>query len=277
MTRETTTLWEISTGFGSIVLLRARYVNQTFARHIHEDFPLGVIENGVLGFYYRGENLVAPEGTINLANPGEAHTGHAAVHTGWTYRMFYFELDVLRRIASEIAGKPVDIPFFHAGVIDDPKLANHLRQLHIALELPDTPPLEQESRLLSTLTQFITRHADTHPVLQPVGEEHQAVKRAKDYIEAHYAENITLDDLANAAYLSPFHLSRVFLKHIGLPPHAYLIQVRIRRAKELLTRGWQLTDTACELGFVDQSHFHRRFKRIVGITPGQYRKNVQDK
>ena len=118
---------------------------------------------------------------------------------------------------------------------------------------------------------------DTHPQPARIGAEPQAVTRAKAYIEAHCAENITLDDLARAAYLSPFHLARVFQRATGLPPHAYLLQTRILRAKALLAHGRAITDAAYELGFVDQSHFHRHFKRIVGLTPGEFSKMIQDK
>lgn len=275
--REYTTLRHISTSFGNFRLLRATYITHSFARHMHEDFPLGVIERGALGFYYRGEHVVAPVGSINLANPGEAHTGEAAIEAGWTYRMFYFDLDLVKRIAAELAGKPQDIPFFQRGVIDDPELARFIQQTHILLEQSDLPQLDREIEILNILTCLILQHADVRPVVPSVGREHQAVKRAREYIHAHYPENIALDDLARVAYLSPFHLTRVFHDEVGLPPHAYLTQVRINHAKTLLARGYPINEVAFDVGFVDQSHLHRRFKRIVGMTPGQYRKNVQDK
>ena len=70
---------------------------------------------------------------------------------------------------------------------------------------------------------------------------------------------------------------RVFHDEVGLPPHAYLTQVRVNRARRLLSQGWPITEVAFEVGFVDQSHLNKRFKRITGMTPGQYRKNVQDR
>lgn len=275
--RDQTKFWQITTPFGNVRLLRATYVRQSFARHMHEDFPIGVIERGALAFAYRGEYVVAPVGSINLANPGEPHTGQSAGEEGWTYRMFYVDLGLLRYVASEIVGRSRDIPFFQPGVLDDPKLAYQIHSLHTSLEYDDVTPLEQESRLFNLLTQVIVRHADDHPVLRPTGQEHQAVTRAREYIDAHYAENVTLDDLARVAYLSPYHLSRVFTEHVGLPPHAYLTQVRIHHAKHLLACDWPITEVAFEVGLVDQSHLNRRFKRIVGMTPGQYRKNVQDR
>ncbi len=275
--RDIPKLWQIVTSHGNVRLLRATYVQQAFARHMHEDFPIGVIERGALAFDYRGEHVVAPAGSINLANPGEPHTGQAAIETGWTYRMLYVDLEVLRAVASEMVGKPRDIPFFQSGVLDDPELAHRIQHLHILLENDGLPRLEQESYIFDLLTCVIGRHADDHPVMKPVGREHQAVTRAREYLDAYYAANITLDDLAREAYLSPYHLARVFAEEVGLPPHAYLIQVRIQHAKQLLNTDCPLTDIAYDVGFGDQSHLNRRFKRIVGMTPGQYRKNVQDK
>src|SRR5262249_38141907 len=78
---------------------------------------------------------------------------------------------------------------------------------------------------------------------------------------------------------SPFHFARAFEKEIGLPPHAYLEAVRLRKARELLDRGEPIVEAGLRLGYSDQSHFTNRFKRALGITPGQYirqRRILQD-
>jgi len=191
--------------------------------------------------------------------------------------MFYLGTGLLRQAASEIAGRPKDIPFFQAGVIYDDYLAGIVRHLHHVLEKPDTPLIEQESRLLWMLTQWVMRHADDHPALKMAGKEHRAVKLAREYIDDHYAEDISVKQLAHIANLSPFHLIRVFSNEVGIPPHAYLTQVRVRRAKALLARGRPIAQVALETGFADQSHLNRHFKRIVGVTPGQYSNFVQDR
>ncbi|HEY9707766.1 MAG TPA: AraC family transcriptional regulator, partial [Oculatellaceae cyanobacterium] len=128
----------------------------------------------------------------------------------------------------------------------------------------------QESRVLNTLAQLLIRYAENSPPLQPLGWERQPVKRVQDYLEDNYAENVSLEQLASIACLSPFHLSRVFRKEVGLPPHAYQIQVRVNRAKTLLSRGWSIGRVALEIGFASQSHFGLHFKQRVGVTPGQY-------
>jgi AraC-like DNA-binding protein len=259
-----------------VELLRAHYVTQTFARHAHEGFAVGVIESGALGFFYRGENVIAPTGAINLAIPDEPHTGHAAMETGWTYRMFYLDATLLRQAAGEISGSPQHIPYFRTGVLYDEDLAQTLRKLHVALELAAGSILEHQTKLLGVLAQLIRRHAHPAPALESVRREHKAVARARDYLECHYADNLSLQELAAAAYLSPFHLIRVFQHELGLPPHAYLTQVRVRHARRLLAQGHPIVSVANATGFADQSHLTRHFKRILGVTPGQYRNFVQD-
>ncbi len=273
---EETNFWRIPS-FGNMELLRASYLKQSFPRHTHDLYAIGVIERGALGFYYRGENVLASQGQINLCIPGEVHTGQPAADDGWTYRMFYFEPTLLQRIASEVAGRPRDIPFFRTGVVDDPELAGRIRLLHVLMEQQDTPLLAQETALLWTLGQMVVRHADDPPVLRKMQREKTAVLHTKQFISTHYTQNFSIEDLAKAIHLSPYHIIHVFREETGVPPHAYLRQVRIRKAKELLAAGMPIADVAHNVGFTDQSHLNRWFKRLWGITPGQYRNSVQYK
>ena len=270
---ETTKLWRIPQF--NVELLHAKYITQSFPRHSHDQYAIGVIETGALGFYYRGENVIAPQGNINLCIPGEVHTGHAASDSGWMYRMFYFDPQFLQHVASEVGNRPHDVPFFKTGVIQDDELAQRICQLHRQLEQEYTPVIEQESHLLWTLAQMILRHADDPPALRDIKKEPLAVQQIKHFVETHYSENFSIDELAQVTYLSPFYIIRLFSDATGMPPHAYLRQVRVKRAKELLSGGNSIADVAQVTGFNDQSHLNRWFKRLLGITPGQYRNSVQ--
>ncbi|GBG57737.1 AraC family transcriptional regulator [Sporomusaceae bacterium FL31] len=260
----------------NLELLHATYVNHCFAKHIHDCFAIGVIEHGALKFSYRGEKLIAPAGCINLVVPGEAHDGSAGSDEGWTYRMFYLEPQLLEQAAYELVGSPKQKPFFMAGTIHDDDLANQIRNLHFLLEQSTCSLIEQESRLLMLLTTFIARHADQSFTFRHVGKENRAVNLVREYIEDTYTENISIKSLAQHCHLSPFHLIRVFRTHIGVPPHVYLKQVRIKQAKLLLAKRMSIASVAHETGFVDQSHFSRQFKQITGITPNQYSNIIQE-
>ena len=263
-------------GLGELELLHAHYRRQNFGPHFHEGFLVGIIEAGALGYRYLGRDNVASAGEINLALPGEVHNGFAAAETGWRYRMFYFGPgqfeDLVRPFREgEAAQARIARP-----KITDPDLAQGLIALHRSLENPGRPLLEHESGLVRVMTELARRYAEKGLPAPGPGREPRAVGRIKDYIQAHCEENVSLTDLSRVTGLSRYHLLRTFKKATGLAPHAYLLQVRTERARGLLRRGQSITEAAYAVGFADQSHLNRVFKKIHGITPGSYRKIIQD-
>ena len=260
--------WHDAT-LSNLELLHATYVTHTFAPHSHEGYVIGVIEQGAEQFAYRRSQHVAPVGSIVFINPGEMHTGSSASEHGWTYRTLYPSIELLQRAVSDLTGRPRDIPFFAEPVVHDPEMMTEISLTHRALE-EQASALERESRLLWTLSRLILRYADDHPRPRPFTKEHMGIQRVRSYLEENYAENISLEQLAAIAHLSPFHLLRSFRDQMSLPPHAYLIQLRIMHAKHMLRMGLPCIDAALAVGFADQSHFTKHFKRIVGVPPGLY-------
>ena len=102
-------------------------------------------------------------------------------------------------------------------------------------------PAELEMALLDALALLVARHAEWHVTLRPVGVERRAVKVAREYMETHYGDNVSLAKVSRVVGLSPYYFARAFQTETGLPPHAYLEGVRIRKAR-----------------------------RFMGVTPGQY-------
>lgn len=265
-------LWSVPQLDG-LSLLRAKFVTYAFKRHMHDYFVIGMIEAGVQKFAYRHDNHYTPPTGLIVLNPGEAHTGEAATTAGFDYRAFYPEVHTMQHIAAQIKGRAGDIPFFSQPVIHDPQLFTEVQQMHSALE-NKTSTLEHESRFLWALAQLITRHADSCLSLKPIKPERLEVQRIKHYIHERYAEDIKLDDLATLVNWNPFYLLRVFRREVGLPPHAYLETVRVRQSQDMLKRGEALAAVAYETGFSSQSHFSNSFKRLIGVTPGHYAKQV---
>jgi AraC family transcriptional regulator len=105
------------------------------------------------------------------------------------------------------------------------------------------------------------------------GLSERKLRDALEYIEEHLDSEVTLDALAAVAHLSPYHFARMFKTSTGLPPHQYVIARRVERAKQLLRDGGDLTlaQVAARSGFWDQGHFTRNFKRLVGVTPKNFR------
>jgi AraC family transcriptional regulator len=97
-----------------------------------------------------------------------------------------------------------------------------------------------------------------------------------EYIEEHLDADLTLEQIAAVAHLSPYHFARQFKAATGLPPHQYVIARRVERAQQLLHEGeLSLAEVAVSAGFSDQSQLTQSFKRLVGITPGQFLKSAR--
>jgi AraC family transcriptional regulator len=98
------------------------------------------------------------------------------------------------------------------------------------------------------------------------------VSRALAFIQRNHAGDIGLSDIAAAAHMSPFHLTRLFKRTFGVAPYQYLIQMRVNSARALITAGGggsSLAEIATSVGFADQSHLTRHFKKVLGVTPRQ--------
>lgn len=254
---------------GGLELLKATYISHAFSRHTHPGFVIGMIERGIEVFDYRGETHFAAPGDVVVINPDMVHTGHSGEAQGWTYRMFYPSISMIRQVADAIGDRPGDMPFFKKAVIKDPDLAGQIRLLHQLLER-SCCRLERATRFYDVMGQLILRHASNAPAEKKMGPERRAVQQAMALIDSDPADSISLESLSRQVGLSPFYLSRLFQRHTGLPPHAYRKQRRIQQARRLLKAQIPIAQVAAETGFADQSHLTRHFKQIVGVTPGQY-------
>jgi AraC family transcriptional regulator len=131
--------------------------------------------------------------------------------------------------------------------------------------------------LANLLSVHLLRNYAEHA--QPIEKERlqvqpRAVVQALNFIHQNYARELSLSDIAAAAHLSTYHLTRVFKKATGVSPHQYLVQVRVNSARSLLSAGAgdrSLAEIAAAVGFADQSHLTRHFKRVLGMTPKQLR------
>jgi len=254
----------IDAELSGVSLLRAAFGTLSFAPHVHDELVIAITEDGAGRCVTRGVADVATSRSIMVFNPGEPHSGGVAGATGWRYRGLYIGGGVLSDI-----GEKNGHPYFRDSVVSDPDLAALLVRAHRALEVREIR-LIRESLFLAGVAKLFERHGEPRPKRREAGREQAPVRRALDYMRTRFAADLSLGALAECAALSPFHFARCFRRATGLPPHAYLIQLRLDRARHLLAAGHSPTDAALAVGFYDQSHLTRHFKRTYGITPGQY-------
>lgn len=264
-------------GFAGLELRQGTSISQPYPKHWHDEVHFCLIQDGSGNLNYRGEKHWTPAGCLFIVHPGEVHSNQADEGGSCSYRNLYAEPELIRQAGAEITGHPGGLPFFSAAPTHDREVIALYLELHQSLEAENLK-LEQDELFLGFLAKLIARHSESSWELREPGRDGEAVYRARDYLMDNFSRNISLDELAGIAGLSPFHLNRVFSREFGLPPHAFLTQVRVARAKSLLKQGASITETAIEVGFSDQSHFTRHFRRLVSVTPGHYlqSKNVQD-
>jgi AraC-like DNA-binding protein len=129
--------------------------------------------------------------------------------------------------------------------------------------------LECESRLAGAVRLLLSCCAE-RAVPDPKPHDRRTLSRVRDVLEARYAENVSLPELAGVAGIGRFHLAHAFAHQYGLPPHAYRVALRVSKARALLARGVPPAEVALATGFSDQSHLTRAFRRFVGVTPAHY-------
>jgi AraC-like DNA-binding protein len=183
--------------------------------------------------------------------------------------MIYPSASLLQQAMAELYPASSQVPFFPNPVITDRDLVQQFQAFHQALE-QGASPLEKESRLMWLASHLICRYGELRSPLPPLHANRAIAQQAQDYLRSHYQTPITLEDLAQIVGISPLKLLRLYRREWGLPPHRHLVQIRVQQAKRLIAAGNTLVNVAAATGFADQSHLNRHFKRLVGVTPGQY-------
>ena len=246
-------------------LFHGWYRTYEFARHFHSIPAIGVVEKGPMRCYCRGENHLLPAGTLLLWNPGEIHAPGPAHSGEWSFRIFFFENELFGSRSKNLAGRVLR---FSKPFVEDRRLAQRLLRLHRKLGTR-AGTLQIESSIYEILERLAGKQASS-AMKYGGNSERIKVHKVKEYLNTYYGRDIKLNELAAVAQFSPYHLLRTFRNSVGLTPHAYLIQIRIEQGKRLLRTGTSISDASAITGFTDQSHFTRHFKRILGVTPGQY-------
>ena len=264
MAKSNAKLWRVQ-ALNDVECLKAVGIDHAFGRHLHNGFGLAVVDQGWLAYRTEaGDHFLKP-GDVLVINPGQVHWGGTVNGDRYSYRIVYPACETVARAMP--SREESQLPYFANNQIRNRPLARRIQHLLTALE-DDPITLAQETYLTTVLAELVTCHAER--TIDPLTVENQIVQRIRDYIEAFYQHNLSLTELANLAQMKPVRLLRTFRKEMGLPPHAYLLQVRIHHAKAQLAQGQAIADVALDTGFADQSHFTRHFKRFVGVTPGQY-------
>ncbi|MEV4335144.1 AraC family transcriptional regulator [Streptomyces sp. NPDC049597] len=256
-------------GVPGLDLLQARYVRHSFTRHTHEGFVLGAVRRGIEDVLMPDGTISARPGTVVMINPEVPHSAKAGVPEGWVYSTLYPSSELVATIAEEVTSLRGTAGFAET-IVEDPDTARLVHEVHCAAEQGNA--LAADSVLRIVVARLLRRHGRALPARAPLTAGARTAELARQLLEERMAEPPSLEELAQELGTSPFALLRAFKSAYGLPPHTWLTDARVRRARHLLDAGTAPAEAAVTVGFTDQPHLNRHFSRIVGVPPGAYRR-----
>jgi AraC-like DNA-binding protein len=252
----------------------------TVARYRHEGRLLTAVKArhasvtssaGRSEWWALGHTWASRPGSLQLKLPGEVHRETRRDGPA-RFKVVLFDDEIVEHGRLALGQGPFAPPSKLALEGTDPA-ARPFLALHALLDDPSADRLTLETVLTETLASLIGLTSG------PAPKETRRfwsvpLRRAKELLRSRFAESLSLDEIADEAKIDKFHLCRAFRHEIGLPPHAYLVHLRIARALDLLRSRVPASLVAAEVGIYDQSQLNRHFKRIVGVTPGQYARGL---
>ena len=246
---------------------------RSFPRHWHSTYGLGLIDRGAQRSLSGRGAVEAFAGQCMTHNPGEVHDGKPIGDTARRWRMFHFEPTAMTRLLG--VERPSTLEW-HAPVMDDEVLRSTLGLAFAASETAvsamGTSNTTSQAMLEEALLLAIGRACELTRAPQPDRPDEANLSLVIERLADDFEHAPTLDELAALSGISRYSLVRQFGRRHGMPPMAWLMQLRLQRARERIAAGWTLVDTAVSCGFSDQSHLTRLYTRQFGHTPGAWRK-----
>jgi AraC-like DNA-binding protein len=246
-------------------VFHARFVDHAYPPHTHDAWTVLLVDAGGVRYSLDRHDHGMAASTVSLLPPHVVHDGRAASDVGFRKRVVYVEPEV---IGDGLIGPAVDRP-----VVADAGLVSRIRRLHGALLHPDDA-FEAEARL-SFVAEGLRRAlrpgaADAESETGARGAPPGLADLLRDLLDARLFDGVTLAEAGAVLGASPTHLVRSFTRAFGVAPHAYVLGRRIDAARRQMLEGRPLAEVAAGIGFHDQSHLTRHFRRHVGTTPARY-------
>jgi AraC-like DNA-binding protein len=241
-------------------VLHATFGAHAYPPHTHDTWTLFIVDTGAIRYELDGRDRAAEPSMVSVLPPFVVHDGRPATPDGYRKRVLYLDPAV---IGEDLIGRAVDRP-----TIADPGLRADVDRLHGALVCAEDA-LEAEIGL-GQVVERIRTTLGGGPVERSGPATPAMAEALRAYLDSHLFETVTLASVAMRLGVGPTSLARSFSAAFGISPHAYVTGRRLDVARDRILRGQPLADVAAEVGFVDQAHLTRRFRRFLGTTPGRF-------
>jgi AraC-like DNA-binding protein len=227
--------------------------------HFHEGWQLVAVTKGERHYEFKSRSVVADPGRLVLVPPRLVHRAHCLDQGNTSFKIATLPAV---RLHVEAPAAPISWP--------TPRLFDAFISVFESLKVdekhePEKPVLDRLQTILSESSATSTFGFSAPPSFVVQMESH--LLKSLEKVPS-------LDSLSSLAGVSRYHLAHAFTKHVGLSPLAFHARARLMRSRKLISEGCSLADTSLSLRFSDQSHFGRQFKRVYGMTPGEYRQSI---
>ncbi|MCY1534911.1 HTH-type transcriptional activator RhaS [compost metagenome] len=260
----------IVSGLPGVRLIDAEYHSFAFPRHFHLEYHVGLLLSGEHRYIYRGERRQAGAGDALLMAPEQIHDGASLTGEGYRIRVLALDPHWLDEASRTLSEGRQGAPRLTTATLRDPTLQRQLSSVHASLLRGDSR-LAQESTLWQALASLLGLGSTLRVKEPEQGFDRATWGRLREWLESRLDQPPSLQELADFCALSPWQTLRRFNRHCGLPPHQWLTQLRLERALPRVLQGQALSDIALQLGFYDQAHFSRLFRRTYGVPPARLR------
>jgi AraC-like DNA-binding protein len=249
-----------------VELFQARLRGRPFSRHRHDVYAIGVTEEGVQAFEYRGTVEHSLPGQVFVLHPDELHDGRAEGAGLFGYRQIYVNPDRIAPALVALTGRPRPLPFAPP-VTDDPVLARVVRTAFA--QAPE--PLALDALVLALTAGLLRSSAASLTGTLSCRVDLPAVERGRDFLRSRLTV-VSSGEVEAVTGLDRYQFARQFHAVYGTTPYRYSVMRRLDVARGWLRDARPLAEIAVAAGFADQAHFTRTFKAAFGMTPGRYLK-----
>jgi AraC-like DNA-binding protein len=256
---------------GGLELTAGAYSGSAFVPHVHEGLVVTVVVAGELCLQTGQAALRVRNGDIAVIAPKLFHRVCDRSGRGWSERVAYVAENQLRELGFALPDEQQET----VRIIRQRKVATKFAALHKALE-QDPHRVETCRALYAILADILTSAARaelTIPVKSVgiVPAQAAFVHAIRQTITRRFTEPLKLSELGNIAGHNADYLQKCFKEAYGVSPYELITFMRVQYAKNQIMMGKSIVEAALDSGFCDQSHLHRRFYQVYGLTPGQYR------
>ena len=241
-----------------------------YKAHMHSTFSLGAVDSGEVEYKVKNQSSLLSIGSLALINPEALHSCNAITEKGRSYYMLYLDVAWCLQVQQSLWDVDDFVPVRQIRLDNSILYQQYCQTMQMVMG-GETHLMAKEQLLVELLSAVFKKSCSGQT--NATSRVDERIEKLKELLSTSLKDDLTLTEVSEKIHANPYTFLRLFKKSTGITPHAYRMNCRIEQAKNYLRQGKDISETALECGFYDQSHLHRHFKAMTTVTPKEYRVN----